>query len=88
MQVMKPLYTSILAVLVTVTIVGMLTISTQQVFAPRNCGGCAKFQILSDQFEKDVINAATVGDPKTIPSLLEQYNQDIRALDLTSSVSP
>ena len=30
---MKPLYTSVLAILVTVTIVGMLTISTQQVSA-------------------------------------------------------
>jgi hypothetical protein len=44
MQVMKPLYTSVLAVLATVTIFGMLTLSSQQVFAPRECGQCSEFK--------------------------------------------
>ena len=85
---MKPLYTSVLAVLVTVTLVGMLTISTQQVFAPRDCGSCAEFQKLSDQFENNVINAATVGDPSTIPGLVEQYNRDVMELFPSTSPSP
>ena len=33
--------------------------------------------------EKNVIEVATSGDPNAIPNLLEQYNQDVRALDLT-----
>jgi len=33
------------------------------------------------EFEKDVKNAATIGDPNLIPSLLEQYNTVVRALD-------
>ena len=40
------------------------------------------FKKLTHEFEKDVIDAATIGDPGLIPSLLEQYNQDVRALDL------
>ena len=82
---MKPLYTSVLAILVTVTIVGMLTISTQQVFAPRMCGGCAEFQKLSDQFQQDILDAAII-DPGNIPVLLEQYNRDV--LELFPSTSP
>ena len=50
--------------------------------APRDCGGCA-FKKLTHEFEKAVIDAATTGDPNVYPSLLEQYNEDVRALDLT-----
>ena len=76
---MKPLYFSLLAIVVSVTIVGMVSISTQQVYAPRNGGGCSEFKKLTSQFEKDVLDAA-VGDPNIIPGLLEQYNRDVLAL--------
>ena len=56
----------------------------QQVSAPRDCGACVQFKKLTHEFEKNVIEAATVGDPNIIPSLLEQYSTDVRALDLTS----
>jgi hypothetical protein len=56
---MKPLYTSVLAILATVTIVEMLTISTQHVFAPRDCPGCAEFQKLTDEFEKNVLDTSS-----------------------------
>jgi hypothetical protein len=42
-----------------------------------------EFKKLTHEFEKDVIEAATIGDPGIIPALLEQYNEDVRALDLT-----
>ncbi len=74
-----------MAVFVTVTIVGMLTISTQQVFAPRDCAGCAAFKKLTTEFEKDVLDAA-VGDPNIIPGLVEQYSRDV--LELFPSTSP
>jgi hypothetical protein len=53
---MKPLtYTSVLAILTALTIIGMVTtISTQQVYAPRACGGCGEFKKLTQEFEKDV----------------------------------
>jgi hypothetical protein len=38
---------------------------------------------LTHEFENDVINAAKTDDLGLIPSLLEQYNQDVRALDFT-----
>jgi len=85
---MKALYTSVLAVLVTVTIVGILSISTQQVYAPRDCGSCAQFQKLTDEFEKNVIDAASVSppDPDRIQTLLGEYSDEI--LKLFPSTSP
>jgi hypothetical protein len=76
---MKPLYRSVLGILATVTIVGILTISSQQLFAPRDCGGCVEFQKLSDEFEKNVLNAA-VDDPTTIKGLVDEFSQKV--LDL------
>jgi hypothetical protein len=35
------------------------------------------------EFEKAVIEAATIGDLNSISGLLEQYNQDVRAIDFT-----
>jgi hypothetical protein len=72
----------ILAMLTAVAIIGMVTLNIQQVSAPRDCAGCTAFKKLTHEFEKNVINAATNGDLDTIPSLLEQYNEDVRALDL------
>jgi len=79
---MKSVYPSILAILTAIAIIGMVTVSIQQVSAPRQCGGCTAFKKLTHEFEKSVIDAATIGDPNIIPGLLEQYNEDVRALDL------
>jgi hypothetical protein len=64
-------------------LIALVTASVQQVSAPRGCGGCIAFKKLTHEFEKNVIDAATIGDPGLIPILLEQYNEDVRALDLT-----
>jgi len=71
-----------LAILTTAAIIGLIIVNTHQVYAPRTCGGCTKFKKLTHEFEKAVIDAATVGDPNIIPGLLEQYSADVRALDL------
>jgi hypothetical protein len=85
---MKPVYTSVLAILATVTIVGMLTISTQQVFAPRDCAGCAEFQKLTDEFEIKVLDTATNNDTAGIQKLLDRYSQDVLEIFRTPSTSP
>jgi hypothetical protein len=72
-----------LAILATVTIVGMLTISTQQVFAPRDCGQCSEFKKLTNEFEKAVI--AAWGDPDEISRLVDEYSSNVKEL---SSPSP
>ena len=73
---------SIVAILAAIAIIGMVTTSVQQAYAPRQCAGCTAFKKLTHEFEKDVIDAAKSGDLGLIPSLLEQYNEDVRALDL------
>ena len=67
----------ILAILSAITIVGMVIVNTHQVSAPRGCSGCVAFKKLTHEFEKAVLDAATNGDLDTIPSLLDQYNQDV-----------
>jgi len=77
--------TQILTVLVVTALLGAVAAtSIRQVSAPRECGGCVQFKKLTHELEKNVIEAATIGDPNTIPGLLEQYNQDVRGLDLGS----
>ena len=77
-------YISILAILTAVAIIGLVTVNIQQVLAPRTCAGCTAFKKLTHEFEKDVIDAASTGDPNTIQGLLEQYNQDVlRTFELT-----
>jgi len=71
-----------LIILTIATIVGIVTTSVERVYAPRDCAGCAAFKKLTHEFEKDVINAAKAGDLNLIPGLLEQYQQDVRELDL------
>jgi hypothetical protein len=85
---MNPLYSSVLVILATVTIVGMLTIGTQQIYAPRQCAGCSEFEKLTDEFEKDVINAASTQPPDQdkIQTLLGEYSDDV--LKLFPSTSP
>jgi hypothetical protein len=87
---MKPLYTSVLAILATVTIVGMLTINAQQVYAPRTCGSCAEFKKLTHEFEKDVIDigASQPPEPDKIQQLLDDYSDDVMALFREPSTSP
>jgi len=80
---MKPKLTLMLVMLTVATIVGMVTVNTQQVSAPRDCAGCSAFKKLTHEFEKNVIDAATSGDPNAIANLLEQYSEDVRALNLT-----
>ncbi len=74
---MQSRLTIILAALIASAIAGLVTVNIQQVSAPRECGGCTTFKKLTHEFEKSIIDAATSGDPRTIPSLLEQYNQDV-----------
>lgn len=78
---MKPTITLTTIALVA-TIIGTVAVNIQQVSAPRNCGGCTALKKLTHEFEKNVIEAATVGNPDAIPGLLEQYIEDVRALDL------
>ena len=79
---MKSLYISVLAILAIVTIVGMMTIGTQHIYAPRDCGQCSKFKKLTNEFEKYVIDIRSVSppDPDRIQTLLDQYNEDVMAL--------
>jgi len=79
---MKLATTPLLAIVTAAVVTGMVTVSIQQVYAPRDCPGCLVFKKLTHEFEKNVIEAATIGDPNIIPGLLEQYNEDVRALDL------
>ena len=90
-QVMKALYTSVLAILATVTIVGMLTISPQQLFAPRTCGGCVgEFKKLTNELEKAVLDAGAINppEPDKIQKLLDDYSDNVMALFREPSTSP
>ena len=86
---MKPLFTSVLGVLVTVTIVGMLTVSTQQAsafgFVERN-----EFKDLTKDLEKAIldIGAQNPPDGDKIQQLLDDYSDDVMALFRTPSTSP
>jgi arsenate reductase-like glutaredoxin family protein len=68
----------------------MLTISTQQVFALGDCGQCSAFKKLTNEFEKDVIDAASVNppDPDKIQQLLDDYSDDVMELFREPSTSP
>ena len=75
---MKPTISLILVVLTVATIIGMVTVSVQQVSAPRTCAGCIAFKKLTHEFEKDVIQASKyMAIPDSIPGFLEQYNQAV-----------
>ncbi len=81
---MKSKPNSLLAILIAVVIIGMVAASVQQASAPRGCGGCAAFKKLTLEFEKNVINAVKNGDFGLIPRLLEQYDEDVRAIDFSA----
>jgi len=80
---MKSIYI-LMALLSSVTIVTIVTMNAQQVYAPRGCNGCSEFKKLTSEFEKDVLDAA-IGNPELIPGLLEQYNRDVLELFETPS---
>lgn len=64
----------------------MVTISTQQAsafgFVERK-----EFKKLTNEFEKDVLNAA-IGNPEIIPSLVDDYSRQVKALFESPSSSP
>lgn len=68
-----------MAILASVTIVTIVTMSAQQVYAPRTCGSCAQFQKLTDEFEIKVLNTA-LGSPEEIPALVDEYSANVKAL--------
>ncbi|HTH23197.1 MAG TPA: hypothetical protein VL854_13345 [Nitrososphaeraceae archaeon] len=79
-----------MAILASVTIIAM---STQQVYAPRGCSGCAEFKKLTTEFEKAVLDAASVSppDPDRIQTLLGEYNRNVMiifGLDLPGETEP
>ena len=79
---------SVLAILSALAIIGIMTsISSHQIYAPRQCGGCSEFKKLTHEFEKDVTDAA-IGDPNIIPSLVDRFSQDVKELFRESSTSP
>jgi arsenate reductase-like glutaredoxin family protein len=84
---MKPIYI-VLAILTASAIIGMVTIGSQQIYALRTCGQCSEFKKLTTEFEKNVIDAASINPPDgdRIQTLLEQYNRDV--LELFPSTSP
>ena len=77
---------SVLTILAALTILGMVTISAQQVYAPRDCGGCAEFKKLTTEFEKDVLNA--IDNPDEISHLVDDYSANVKALFASPSPSP
>src|SRR6476620_7486236 len=78
---MKLTTTPLLAIVTAAVVIGMVTVSIQQVYAPRNCGGCVEFKKLTSEYEKNVINA--IGDPNISPQpreLLVGYVGDVRSI--------
>ena len=69
----------VIALLASITIVTIVTMNAQRVYAPRGCNGCSEFKKLTNEFEKDILDAA-IGNPELIPDLLEQYNLDVLEL--------
>jgi len=63
------------------------------VYAPRGRSGCAEFKKLTDEFEKNVIDAASVSPPDLdrIQTLLGEYNRNVMitfGLDLPGETEP
>ena len=77
-----------MAILASVTIVTLVTMNAQQVYAPRQCAGCSEFKKLTDEFEKNVIDAASVQppEPDRIQTLVGEYSDEV--LKLFPSTSP
>ena len=56
----------------------MVTISIQQVYAPRGCDGCIEFKKLTHEFEKGVYWC--LEDPENIPEALNAYSLDVQRI--------
>ena len=74
-----------MAILASVTIVTMVAMSTQQVYAPRGCDGCSEFKKLTTEFEKNVIAASD--DPNTIKELVDEFSGKVLELFPSTSLS-
>ena len=61
---MKPKLTLMLAMLTSAIVIGMFTVSIQQVYAPRGCNGCVAFKKLTNELEKNVIEASNSRRPQ------------------------
>ena len=53
------------------------------IYAPRTCAGCNEFKKLTNEFEKNVINA--IGDPNEgsqphLRELLQAYSQNVQRI--------
>jgi len=68
-----------MAILASVTIVTIVTMSTQQVYAPRECPGCSEFKKLTDLFEKNVIDKSSADQNKIelFRNLVAQFEKNI-----------
>jgi hypothetical protein len=84
-----PKYISILAImaaLILIWSVGALSIQyQQQVWAPRECGGCVEFKKLTHEFEKNVIGDPGIsqGPAPHLRELLDAYNEKVVQLFFT-----
>jgi hypothetical protein len=84
---MKPFTsTTLLAILVSGAITGIITLNVQQVYAPRSCAGCVEFKKLTHELEKNVIDL--IGDPNQGPQphlreLLDTFDQKVVRLLFT-----
>ena len=83
----------VMAILASVTIVTIVTMNAQQVYAPRDCPRCSEFKKLTTEFEKAVLDAASVSppDPDRIQTLLGEYNRNVMiifGLDLPGETEP
>ena len=80
---MKLTRTPLLVIVTAAVVIGMVTLSIQQVYAPRTCAGCVQFKKLTNQFEKNVIK--TIKDTNTGPAphlreWLEAYSQNVQRI--------
>ncbi len=80
---MKLITTPLLAIVTAAVIIGMVTVSTQQVYAPRECGNCAVFKKLTHEFEKNVIKTIkdnSAGPQPHLRELLQAYSQKVQRI--------
>ncbi|HEY7109796.1 MAG TPA: Hsp20/alpha crystallin family protein [Nitrososphaeraceae archaeon] len=84
---MKTTDNLILVMVVAGTLLGstaVVILQQQQVYAPRECGGCviSQFKQAAHEFEKNVITAVTVGNPDEVDDDLEKFALFMRSLPL------
>jgi len=74
---MKTLYTSVLAVLAAVVLVGSIGASLQQHASAIIINNGKEFKKLTNEFEKAVLDAAAMDDTAEITRLTDQYHDDV-----------